>query len=201
MTSLSMSSCSSSWPATAPTKQHRNGFLCRDNGRPSGSRGGAAAGSPPTLDTDGPLALVVLNTKGDSESKQLLRHLWARAVLRVCADGGANRLYDSFNKDDNTADSCRARFVPDVIVGDLDSLRPEVEEFYKGMGTEVKRHVDQDYNDFEKCLLEIERRLGSMGAIEAPLPSTAREGGGEGSAGGEGVCHMYGYDPHFEDLF
>ncbi|CAN0438080.1 unnamed protein product, partial [Ascophyllum nodosum] len=52
----------------------------------------------------------------------------ARAVLRICADGGANRLHDSFDAD---SPGERERYVPDMIVGDLDSLRPEVAAFYE----------------------------------------------------------------------
>lgn len=137
-----------------PTKWHRNGFLV--------SRVESGANANDGYDhVDEPLVLVVLNTKGDDGSKALFRHLWTRAVLCVCADGGANRLHDSFEDDEHgTAEQQRAHFIPDVIVGDLDSLRPEVAAYYRDRGTEVKIHEDQDHNDFEKCLLEIERRLG-----------------------------------------
>jgi thiamine pyrophosphokinase len=59
------------------------------------------------------------------------------ACIRICADGGANRLYDSapgwaFAKESTSA---RRNFLPTVIKGDLDSLRPEVADFYSSHGT------------------------------------------------------------------
>ena len=60
------------------------------------------------------------------------------AALRICADGGANRLYDQaphwLGADGAQADAARGALVPDVIKGDLDSLRPEVRDFYVRRG-------------------------------------------------------------------
>ena len=66
------------------------------------------------------------------------------ASIRYCADGGANRVYDVFGDDD--ACVCRHaasqsvlggpdwhskdRFIPDLIKGDLDSLRDDVRQYY-----------------------------------------------------------------------
>lgn len=152
----------SSSTGTLPLKRHCNTFLLtppppqEEADRDTAAR--LRGPGPGNGGGDGPLALIILNTTGDGESKELLRELWARAALRVCADGGANRLYDSFDAD---PPEDRARFVPDVIVGDLDSLRPEVAAYYKGLGAEVKVRADQDHNDFEKCLVEVEARLSA----------------------------------------
>ncbi|KAJ3285655.1 cAMP-dependent protein kinase subunit [Borealophlyctis nickersoniae] len=48
------------------------------------------------------------------------------------------------------------RYIPDHIRGDLDSLRPEVGEWYADHGTTVTRVDDQDTTDFQKCLAIIE---------------------------------------------
>ena len=61
--------------------------------------------------------LIILNT---SFSANLLRRLWVNAGHRICADGGANRLFDTLGAE------ARRAFVPDYIIGDLDSVRDEV---------------------------------------------------------------------------
>lgn len=48
------------------------------------------------------------------------------ADLKYCADGGANRLFDSRHVLGD-GDS----YLPDLIKGDLDSLREDVREYYK----------------------------------------------------------------------
>ncbi|MBA0845983.1 hypothetical protein Goarm_022726 [Gossypium armourianum] len=80
------------------------------------------------------------------------------AQLHLCADGGANRLYDEmplfFPQED--ASDVRRRYKPDVIKGDMDSIRREVLEFYASLGTEIvdKSH-DQDTTDLHKCVTYI----------------------------------------------
>ncbi|KAF8401482.1 hypothetical protein HHK36_012422 [Tetracentron sinense] len=81
-------------------------------------------------------ALVVLNQR----LPRFTPLLWKHAQLRICADGGANRVYDEmpdlFPNDDPL--DVRNRYKPDVIKGDLDSIRKEVQDFYLN----VLAHVD-----------------------------------------------------------
>jgi len=56
----------------------------------------------------------------------------------ICADGGANSAKD-------------LGLLPDVIIGDLDSARPEVLDFYKDK-SKIVRVKFQDYTDVEKAL-------------------------------------------------
>ncbi|KAI9314269.1 thiamine pyrophosphokinase [Dichotomocladium elegans] len=82
------------------------------------------------------------------------RLLWAHASVRYCADGGANRLYDAFENDEKT----RAMYIPDVVAGDLDSLRPDVRAFYEQKGVSVLGFDEQMTTDFEKCINVLKER-------------------------------------------
>eukprot|EP00243_Klebsormidium_subtile_P003962 TRINITY_DN1767_c0_g1_i1.p1 TRINITY_DN1767_c0_g1~~TRINITY_DN1767_c0_g1_i1.p1 ORF type:complete len:358 (+),score=-18.54 TRINITY_DN1767_c0_g1_i1:183-1256(+) len=81
--------------------------------------------------------------------------LWEQSRLRICADGGANRVYDElpriFQGDDQSA--IRARYIPDAIIGDLDSLRPDVRNFYSQNNVPIiDLSHDQDTTDLHKCI-------------------------------------------------
>ncbi|GAQ89409.1 thiamin pyrophosphokinase [Klebsormidium nitens] len=81
--------------------------------------------------------------------------LWEQSRLRVCADGGANRIYDElpriFQEEEESA--VRARYIPDAIVGDLDSLRPDVRDFYTQNSVPIiDLSHDQDTSDLHKCI-------------------------------------------------
>ena len=55
------------------------------------------------------------------------------------------------------------RYQPDLIKGDLDSLRPDVRAFYETLGVPVIRDRDQNSTDLGKCistLPDFERRNG-----------------------------------------
>merc|ERR1719253_499631 len=160
-------------------------------------------------DPGGPAALVLLNTPvaaggDDGRLTGVLGRLWAASTYRVCADGGANRLYDATRalqtpgnlsasnlhatdrlpdltasvpvhgrgrrgvaawaaqsrrvSNSRLADALvEADYLPDLITGDLDSLRPDVRHFYEGRGTNVLRVEDQDRHDLDKALMAVEK--------------------------------------------
>ena len=60
--------------------------------------------------------------------------------LVCCADGGANRIYDLFaskeSQDANPEDE-RQNYIPNFIIGDLDSARPEVLQYYEQHGSKI----------------------------------------------------------------
>ncbi|KAG7394106.1 cAMP-dependent protein kinase subunit [Phytophthora boehmeriae] len=103
------------------------------------------------------LAVLLLNAPFDSwrvkkngvglRGSDLFWNMWSNAQLTVCADGGANRLYDRGVKLE-----AQDLMVPDYIKGDLDSLRDDVKEFYTCKGTKVLHDPDQYTNDLDKCL-------------------------------------------------
>lgn len=103
--------------------------------------------SPPTT-----YALIILNQRLPRFSPLL----WEHAKIRLCADGGANRLFDNMSElyphEDNVS-VIHERYKPDVIKGDMDSIRPDVLSFYRNLGTKiVDNSDDQDTTDLHKCI-------------------------------------------------
>ncbi|KAF4366695.1 hypothetical protein G4B88_010770 [Cannabis sativa] len=112
---------------------------------------------PPSVDPRPPLsyALIVLNQRLPKFAPLLWEHA---AKLRLCADGGANRLYDDFPLffPHQCPSEVRNRYKPDVIKGDMDSVRGDVLDFYKNMGTKIlNKSEDQDTTDLHKCVTYI----------------------------------------------
>ena len=107
----------------------------------------AAAETPKT-------ALILLNAPlgndGNNSPSPLLERLWEIADVRICADGGANRLYALQRQD----------WVPDMIRGDLDSLKPAVRDYYQLQGVSMECNPDQDSNDLDKSLTAAIRQEG-----------------------------------------
>lgn len=76
-----------------------------------------------------------------------LRKLWKSSRLCICADGGANRLYDYFTNDEE-----RKQFIPQFIVGDCDSLRDKTEIYYQEKGTVIIKQATQYSTDYMKAI-------------------------------------------------
>ena len=95
----------------------------------------------PFLDTDVETVLIILNSPIEKPPSRLFHHLWETSSFRVCADGGANRLYDAIST-----------LIPNAIRGDLDSLRPDVRAYYKEKGVCIQQDDNQDTNDLDKAL-------------------------------------------------
>ncbi|KAF9521683.1 thiamine pyrophosphokinase Thi80 [Crepidotus variabilis] len=96
------------------------------------------------------LALIILN---QPFSELLLSNLWKAAQWHCCADGGANRLYDTFQRDED-----RKNYLPNLIKGDLDSIRPEVRRFYERQEVNVIEDDDQNSTDLMKCVHALQEK-------------------------------------------
>jgi len=102
-------------------------------------------------------ALIILNSPIQNPPSLIFEKLWNISRFRVCADGGANRLHDA------TATIVSGRnYVPDMIRGDLDSLRPDVESFYKELGTIIECDPNQDNTDLDKSLEAVRRWMATV---------------------------------------
>ena len=80
-------------------------------------------------------ALIICN--GNPPPQALLNQLWLEADYRVAADGGANLLQV-------------LNLLPDAVIGDFDSLQPDVQ---KQLPETILFHVkEQDTNDADKAV-------------------------------------------------
>jgi thiamine pyrophosphokinase len=85
--------------------------------------------------------LIILNYPIHERPSLWFEHLWKVSDERICADGGANRLYQ-YSKD----------YIPDRIRGDLDSLDPTVRDYYEKRNVLIEQDICQDTNDLDKAL-------------------------------------------------
>ena len=80
-------------------------------------------------------ALIICN--GNPPPQAMLKQLWRKTDYRVAADGGANLLHG-------------LNLLPDAVVGDFDSLQPDVQ---KKLPETILFHVkEQDTNDADKAV-------------------------------------------------
>lgn len=46
----------------------------------------------------------------------------------------------------------RMHYLPHIIIGDFDSLKPEIKHYYEQKGVKTVYNKDQDTTDLEKCV-------------------------------------------------
>ena len=80
--------------------------------------------------------LLMINS--DTMDTAWAKRMWHHCEFKICADGGANRLYDGL-----VASGEVDKYIPDMIKGDLDSLRADVKAFYSAAGTHIVYDLDQ----------------------------------------------------------
>ena len=112
--------------------------------------------------------LIILNRPMNRPPSRIFQHLWDRSNYRICADGGANRLFDATTASSELKEkSAPGAYLPDKIKGDLDSLRPNVRVHYEKLGVDVERDTCQDTNDLDKCLQTILARRSATSSEAA----------------------------------
>jgi len=96
--------------------------------------------------------IIYLNRPFDLET---LRSLHKISSFTFMADGAANRFHDKFVSQTSNGDE----IVPHALVGDFDSIRKDVMEYYKEKNVEVIHDKSQDDTDLEKCLRQLQNKL------------------------------------------
>lgn len=102
-------------------------------------------------------ALIILNQP--IGNTRLFEKAWENCTLRVCADGGANQLYDYCTPES------RPKYLPDIVTGDFDSLRNDVREYYESQNVNVFKQPDQYSTDFMKSIRAISEHGHTQGII------------------------------------
>jgi thiamine pyrophosphokinase len=109
------------------------------------------------------VAMIILNSPIANPPSPIFQKLWSLSSFRICADGGANRLYDAVSDDvlhrplldGDHRDVHETSYIPDLICGDLDSLEISVKEYYEQRGVDVIQDTNQENNDLDKALCAI----------------------------------------------
>ena len=97
----------------------------------------------------------VNGTNDDNKLSGVLGMLWETSSLKICADGAANRLYDATVT--VGVESTSNKYLPNIITGDLDSVRSDVLQYYEMKGVSIIRIEDQNFHDLDKSLMAVEK--------------------------------------------
>ncbi|PYI14417.1 thiamine pyrophosphokinase [Aspergillus violaceofuscus CBS 115571] len=112
-----------------------------------------------------PYALLILNHPINEKAYDVLQR---HACITVCADGGANRFYEMMK-----ARGRESTDFPSAIIGDLDSIHPEIRTHYETLGVPVIQHIDDYSTDFHKSLQYIQRNTATILAAAAAAAAAA----------------------------
>ncbi|CAG8605811.1 4090_t:CDS:2 [Paraglomus brasilianum] len=105
------------------------------------------------VDENAPCYVIIVLNQPITMKNNTFEPLWKQSLLKICADGGANRIYDAF-----VGSNKLSEYIPDYICGDNDSLRDDVREYYLSKGTIIINNPDQDETDLMKCIEVIRSR-------------------------------------------
>lgn len=95
------------------------------------------------ISTHKPYTLLICN--GEMAAPEVVRQLAGQAESILCADGGANAAH-------------ALGILPDVVVGDFDSITEDTRSFYAKRGVQMMHISRQDDTDLEKALKLLRER-------------------------------------------
>jgi len=100
---------------------------------------------------DTEIFIICLNRPFDLE---VLASLHTISSYTIMADGAANRFHDKAQHL-----SYHNEIIPHALVGDFDSIRSDVFEYYKGKDVQTFHDKCQDDSDLEKCLRHLQNKF------------------------------------------
>lgn len=155
------SSSSSAVVSFASPDHHYFHLAAADSGGDNNNKDSSTSTSSSSITS----ILIILNMPIHPQHSLSFERLWHCSQRRICADGGANRLYQ-YNP----------QYIPDRIRGDLDSLDHVVRAYYETQNNVIiERDPCQDTNDLDKalqvCALEMANQNNDDNAGSLPHPT------------------------------
>ena len=126
-----------------------------------------------------PFAIIVANVHINTKVYSVISK---HASLIVLADGAGNHFYDQYLRrskvnvitDAVARESSSDVRLPDAVVGDLDSLEPQISQNLSSRGIEIHKDPDQYSTDIEKCLKWVQARCESSSSSSQEVTTTMR---------------------------
>lgn len=100
-------------------------------------------------------AIVVLN-QPIYWKHDLIYHLWEKAQITITVDGGTNRWITFLGHQAvKVLDGECKKYIPNVIIGDMDSVSSDILNKLKHAGSTVIKMAQQDSTDYTKALYQL----------------------------------------------
>lgn len=118
-----------------------------------------------------PYAAIALN----SQLPKYFDKVWKQANIRICVDGGANKIWDIQDHDKD-----HDILAPDAVVGDIKTIRPEIKHEFELAGTQFVDLKNQNFTDAEKAInllseMKCKNPILLLGAFDGRFDQTAAE--------------------------
>lgn len=96
--------------------------------------------------------LIVLNNTLD----ELFHNLYSQSSIRIYCDGAANRVYHKYYSQHDGF-----KYKPDLLIGDFDSIEPEVLNYFQSIKTPIHNDTSTDTTDLHKALNYINHKYSN----------------------------------------